>query len=132
VGSGSGILGIAAIRLGAASVTALDTDPIAVEATHANARRNRAASKIEPRLGSLPSGESPFRIVLANLIAGVLIELAPAIAAELAPGGALIASGIFVDRATAVRSALEEAGLRGERHWTDGDWVALEARASGR
>jgi ribosomal protein L11 methyltransferase len=128
VGAGSGILAITALRLGAASVVALDTDPIAVEATEANARRNRVVSAVRARLGTLPSGEPPFDLVLANLIAGLLIELAPALAAELQPGGALLASGIFIDRAIAVRDAFEANELGVVRHWTEGDWVAVEAR----
>ncbi|HYL41260.1 MAG TPA: 50S ribosomal protein L11 methyltransferase, partial [Candidatus Binatus sp.] len=60
VGSGSGILSIAAARLGAASLVALDIDPIAVEASRANARRNQLGRRLAARLGSLPSGERPF------------------------------------------------------------------------
>jgi ribosomal protein L11 methyltransferase len=131
VGCGSGILAIAAARLGAASVLGLDVDPIAVEATDANARRNRVARRVRTRLGSLPSGEPPHRLVLANLIASLLIELAPALAGELQPNGALIASGIYIDRELAVRTALDAAGLRPGRQWAEGDWVALEATKSG-
>jgi ribosomal protein L11 methyltransferase len=127
VGCGSGILSIAAARLGAGKVTALDVDPIAVEATIANARRNRLARRIETRQGSVPSGEPPFDIVLANLIASLLIDLAVLLAGELVQGGRLLASGIFVDREAAVVGALESAGLRTTARWEEGDWVALEA-----
>ena len=72
VGSGSGILAIAAARLGAAAILGVDTDPIAIEATDANARRNRLARVIRSRVGSLPSGEPAHDLVLANLIASVL------------------------------------------------------------
>jgi ribosomal protein L11 methyltransferase len=64
---------------------------------------------------------------VANLIASVLIALAGDLAAELRPAGRLLASGIFVDRETAVRAAFEGAGLRVLRREAEGDWVALEA-----
>jgi ribosomal protein L11 methyltransferase len=127
VGCGSGILSIAAARLGARAVVALDVDPIAVEATIANARRNRLAGRIETRQGSLPSGAGPFDLVLANLIASLLVELAPLLAGELRAGGTLLASGIFIDREAAVVEAFEAAGLETVARRQEGDWVALEA-----
>ena len=128
VGCGSGILAIAAVRLGAASALGLDTDPIAIEATDANARRNALRRRIRARVGSLPSGDAPFDGVLANLIAGVLVPLATDLADELRPGGWLLASGIFVDREAEVRAAFEGAGLETRGRTTEGDWVALEAQ----
>jgi ribosomal protein L11 methyltransferase len=127
VGCGSGILAIAAMRLGAADALGLDTDPIAIEATVANARRNRLARRVHARLGSLPSGQRPFDLVAANLIAGVLVPLAPSLRAELAGGGRLVASGIFIDREREVRRAFEDAGLTVTDRTAEGDWVALEA-----
>lgn len=127
VGCGSGILSIAAARLGARSVLGLDLDQIAVEATEANARRNRVRRAVRARAGSLPSGEPPFDLVLANLIASLLVALAPALAAELRPGGTLLASGIFRYREHEVRAAFETAGLVVVRRDADGDWIALEA-----
>jgi ribosomal protein L11 methyltransferase len=127
VGCGSGILAIAAVRLGAASALGVDTDPIAVEATTANAARNRIARRIRAGEGTLPTGEPPFDVVLANLIAGVLVPLAPLLAPELRPGGTLLASGIFVDREAEVRAAFEAAGLRVHERSAEGEWIALEA-----
>jgi len=127
VGCGSGILAIAAIRLGAARAVGVDTDPIAIEATAANAKRNSIARRIRARVGSLPSGEPAFDVVAANLIAGVLVPLAGPLRDELRPGGILVASGIFVDRETEVRSAFEAAGLVVDGRLDEGDWVALEA-----
>jgi ribosomal protein L11 methyltransferase len=127
VGCGSGILAIAAVRLGAASALGVDTDPIAIEATTANARRNRLVRQVHARDGSLPSGEPPFDVVLANLIAGVLVPLADPLADELRPGGILVASGIFVDREAEVRAAFEAAGLVVDARAAEGDWLALEA-----
>ena len=99
-----------ACRLGAASAFGVDTDPIAIEATVANARRNAVVRRVHAREGSLPSGERPFDVVLANLIAGLLVPLAPALRDELRPGGTLLASGIFVDREAEVGH-----GVRGGR-----------------
>jgi ribosomal protein L11 methyltransferase len=127
VGCGSGILAIAALKLGAATALGIDTDPIAIEATTANAARNRLARRILARGGSLPTGEVPFDVVLANLIAGLLVPLAPLLRDELRPGGALLASGIFVDREVEVRGAFEAAGLAVVGRSAEGEWVALEA-----
>ena len=127
VGCGSGILAIAAGAFGAEELVGLDTDPIAIEATAANARRNRLGRRLRARVGTLPSGERPFDLVLANLIASVLIGLADGLAAELRPGGRLLASGIFVDREPDVRAAFSGAGLEVVGRSAEGEWVALEA-----
>lgn len=131
LGSGSGILAIAAAKLGARRVLALDVDPIAVEATAANARRNRLARRIEARRGSLPSGAAPFDVVLANLVASILVELAPSLAAELVPDGRLVASGIVEARVAEVESAFGAAGLAVVERLEEGDWVALLAQRGG-
>lgn len=128
VGCGSGILAIAAARLGAARILGVDTDPIAIEATVANARRNQLVRRIHARLGSLPSGEPAHDVVLANLIASVLITLAVPLTQELRPGGLLLASGIFGDREAEVATAFRDAGLTVEERTAEGDWVALAAR----
>jgi ribosomal protein L11 methyltransferase len=134
VGCGSGILGIAAARLGAARVLGVDTDPIAVDATIENTRRNRLVRRIRARQGSLPSGEGPFDCVVANLIASVLVRLADDLAAALRPpaadgpdGGRLLASGIFIDREPDVRSAFASAGIDVLSAQREGEWVALDA-----
>jgi ribosomal protein L11 methyltransferase len=127
VGCGSGILAIAAAKLGTRELLGVDTDPIAVESTIANARRNGLTRQIHARRGSLPTGEGPFDLVLANLIASLLVRLADALRDETAPGGRLLASGIFRDREGDVRTAFEAAGLRLGRRWAEEDWVALEA-----
>jgi ribosomal protein L11 methyltransferase len=127
VGCGSGILAIAAVRLGAADALGVDTDPIAIESTAANARRNRLARRVRTGLGSLPTGEPPFDVVLANLIAGLLVRLASGLRDELRPGGTVVASGIFVDREDEVRAAFAGAGLDVDERTAEGDWVALTA-----
>jgi ribosomal protein L11 methyltransferase len=129
VGCGSGILAIAAGKLGAGEMLGLDTDPIAVESTTANARLNALSRQLHVRQGSAPSGEGLFDLVLANLIASLLVLLAGPLRAELAPGGRILASGIFRDREGDVRAAFEAAGLTVTRRWAEEDWIALEAVA---
>lgn len=126
VGCGSGILALAALRLGAGSVVAIDTDPNAIDATRANAERNGLADAIEARRGTLAeAADERFPLVLANLVAAVLVELAPALAAHLAPGGTLIASGIIEPRADEVVAAMAAAGLAVRDRRDDGEWVSL-------
>ena len=126
VGSGSGILAIAAGLLGAREVLAVDVDPIAVEASAANARRNRLGRVITAREGSAPTGAGPFDVVLANLIASLLIGLADGLVADLRPGGTLLASGIFENREAEVVDAFTERRLHVAARRSEGDWVALE------
>jgi ribosomal protein L11 methyltransferase len=136
VGSGSGVLAVGAALLGAAPVRAVDTDPIAVEATMANAARNEA--NVGASQGSLPIDDGPFDLVLANLVAGILVELAAELAASVRPGdgsprsgGRLLASGIFVDREPEVRRAFAAAGLRVVGREQETDWVALDLERPG-
>lgn len=127
VGCGSGILAIALARCGG-SVLAVDIDPVAVEATTANAELNGFSGLIEARQGSLPLTEPRlFHLVVANLISGVLIDLADELAATLWPGGRLLAGGVFNERESEVRQAFEQAGLRIIRTREDGDWRSIEA-----
>ena len=127
VGCGSGILSVAAARFGAARVVGVDIDPVAIEATIANARRNHVARRVRAREGSLPTTGGPFDVVLANLIAGLLVRLAAELHAATKPGGRLLASGIYVDREPEVRRALAAAGFHVIARDTEGDWVAVEA-----
>ncbi|HEX7949831.1 MAG TPA: 50S ribosomal protein L11 methyltransferase [Candidatus Limnocylindrales bacterium] len=125
VGSGSGILSIAAAKLGAFDVLAIDIDPIAVEATAANATRNRLGGVIRARAGSLPTGEPAADLVVANLIASLVVRLAPELAAAVRPGGRWLASGIFRDRESEVRAAFDAVGIETTDRWAEEDWVAL-------
>jgi ribosomal protein L11 methyltransferase len=126
VGIGSGILALAALRLGAERAVGLDTDPLAVEAAVANAGRNGLADRLVASVGTLP--ETPttsYPLVLANLVAAVLVELAPRLAAHVAPGGVLLASGIIEPKAGAVVRALAAAGMEVVTRRDDGEWVSL-------
>lgn len=126
VGCGSGILSLAALRLGAERVVAVDTDPLAIDATRANAERNGLADRLEARAGGLdPVAAERFPLVLANLVAAVLVELAPRLAAHLEPGGTLIAGGIIETRADEVIAAMEAVGLRVIQRRDESEWVSL-------
>lgn len=114
-GCGSGILAIAAAKLGAAAVSALDIDPQALLATRDNAERNGVAQLITPRLvsamtesteaentGADKASLPPADILLANILAGPLESLAPVFAALVRAGGKLVLSGILRNQAAAV------------------------------
>jgi ribosomal protein L11 methyltransferase len=132
VGSGSGILALAALRLGAERAVCCDTDPLAVEATLANATVNGLEGRVTARLGSLPPkpAEAPYSLVLANLVAAVLIDLSAPLAAHTTPGGTLLASGIIEGRAEEVLAALTGAGFALEGRLDEGEWVSLQLRHS--
>ncbi|HET8776555.1 MAG TPA: 50S ribosomal protein L11 methyltransferase [Candidatus Limnocylindria bacterium] len=126
VGCGSGILSLAALRLGVESVVAIDTDPLAIDATRANAERNGLADRVAARIGSLePIATERFALVLANLVAAVLVELAPRLADHLEVGGTLLASGIIEGRADEVIAAMETVRLRVVQRRDDSEWVSL-------
>jgi ribosomal protein L11 methyltransferase len=126
VGSGSGILALAALRLGAGHVDCLDTDAEAVRATLANAESNGLGERVSVREGTLPEvPTATYPLVLANLVAAVLVELAPRLAGHLEPNGTLVASGIIAERADEVLDALAGAGLELDERLDDGEWVSL-------
>ena len=123
LGTGSGVLAIAAAKLGA-HVLALDIDPTAVAAARANAARNGVA--IEVRKGSLDAASGPFDLIVANLYAELHQTLAKGYRRALVSGGRLLATGILAERAAAVRRALEAAGLRPRLREREGEWVLME------
>jgi ribosomal protein L11 methyltransferase len=109
VGTGSGLLAIAARKLGAGRVAANDTDPVAVGVARENAARNRVA--IELTGAPVQAVAGTFDLVVANILANALVALAPALAAKLAPGGVLLLSGILGPQEEEVRRAHLGAGL---------------------
>ena len=105
-GCGSGILGVAALLLGAARVRAVDIDPQALTATRDNAGRNGIdPARLLVGEPALLAGAGPAQLLLANILAGPLIELAPRLAALLAPGGHAVLSGVLETQAEAVCAA---------------------------
>ncbi len=130
LGCGSAILSIAARKLGAESVVGLEIDPIAVGAGHANVGMNSLQDSVEIVLGTLPSPKAPpqsFDIVVANISARVVIDMATHITDCAAPGGKIIASGIIEKQLPAALGSLEAAGATIEETLVDGDWTALIA-----
>jgi ribosomal protein L11 methyltransferase len=107
-GCGSGILGIAACKLGARQVIAVDTDPQALLATQANAEKNHVADCIQAYLPAdfLPE---PVPLLLANILAGPLHSLAPHFAELVTPGGQLVLSGILTEQAEELRHQYQAA-----------------------
>ena len=134
VGSGSGILALAALRLGAERAVCYDTDPLAVEGTLANAEANGLADRITAQPGSLPATPiaDPYPLVLANLVAAVLIDSAQRLAAHTAPDGTLLASGIIEGLPDEVLAALMVAGFVLDHRLDDGEWVSLRLTAGQR
>lgn len=131
-GTGSGILAIAAVKLGASAVAAFDTDALAVRATQDNAARNGALPAIHVWRGELDSvmaetGRAQWDVVVANILAPVIIGLLAenGLLNTVAPGGRLILSGIIDEQSADVAAALAAAGGRVEQTITAGDWVTL-------
>jgi ribosomal protein L11 methyltransferase len=124
-GCGSGILGIAALKLGAAHVTAVDLDPQALLATRDNAIRNGVSSSIDVQ--GIEHGLQPAYCVLANILAGPLIELAPKLTAACEPGGYLLLSGLLKTQAYAVKAAYSSAFDMVQVVERD-DWCCIYAR----
>ena len=131
LGTGSGILAIAAARLGASVVLALDTDPLAVRVAGENVALNQVESVVQLDKGTIEPSNTRFQpsdIIVANILAETIIELTPALAAGLCGNGILIASGIIADRKEAVLASLREQGLSIMEQRNDDEWVALIAR----
>lgn len=132
LGCGSGILAIAAAKLGAAHVLAVDIDAIAVESTRKNAEQNDAVEKITAQQGSLEealaSGQQ-FDLLAANILARVIIQMCDFHLGDLLkPGGIGVFSGIINEQADDVEAALRKTGLTPYTRRVMGDWVAIEAR----
>ena len=120
-GCGSGILAIAAARLGAGRVTGTDVDPQAIEASRANAARNGVSGEF-----ALPDALAPGQVdvVVANILANPLRLLAPALAARVGQGGAIVLSGILEAQAASVRGAYRR-WFKLDPWGTEDGWVAL-------
>ncbi|MGB5651917.1 MAG: 50S ribosomal protein L11 methyltransferase [Sedimenticolaceae bacterium] len=127
-GCGSGVLAIAALKLGARQVIAVDHDPQAVLATRENAARNEVADRIEV-VHSDEFSASEADIVVANILANILIDLAPHIRSLVKPGGHLVMSGILEPQSGAVTQAYAEQ-LDFQPAEIKEEWVLLHGRAS--
>lgn len=128
LGAGSGILAIAAAKLGAGYVLAVDTDPIAVKTARDNVATNEVQETVKLAHGSLTDVTEDYDLVVVNILAKVIVEMAQqGLAKRVRPGGTLIAAGIISDQKPQVIAAIEQAGLTlTGQQWID-DWVCLTA-----
>lgn len=131
LGCGSGILGVAAIKLGARHVLALDIDEIAVKSTLENAGYNGVLDSITAQQGSLETVRGSarhFDLLLANILARVIIDLCDqGLGDVVRAGGKAVFSGVILDQADDVEAALRRTGLEPARRRIINDWVAIEA-----
>jgi ribosomal protein L11 methyltransferase len=128
VGTGSGILAIAALRLGAESVDAVDNEPVAVRSAAENIARNDVVNGIRVELGTAgKAGPFPgeYDLVVANIISRILVELHQPLIHSVRAGGTLVLSGIVEPREFLVREAFEPAGMVLVDRQQIEDWVGL-------
>ncbi len=129
VGTGSGLLAIAAKKLGAARAAGTENDPVALRVAGENAARNGV--DLELHLTAPDAVAGAFDVVVANILANTLMELAAAIAAKVAPGGALLLSGLLAGQEEAVRATYLARGLLADPSLdgADGEWRLVALRA---
>jgi len=128
LGTGSGILAVAAAKLGAGGVLALDIDADAVAVAQETVSLNGLAGTVEVVRGSIQSAAPPYDVVAANIFPNVLIELAPDLAAAVRRGGVLVASGSVAARAEQAIDAVRAAGLGLEERSSQDGWVGMVFR----
>ena len=136
LGTGSGVLAIAAARLGAARVLAIDHDPDALQSARENVELNGVAeivSLMQMDVAAPPatSPKPPADVLIANLTGALLVRLAPALREMVTSEGHVVVSGILGDEADAVTHAFEDAGLCVEQRLDEDEWVAFEFRPRG-
>ncbi|WP_089966981.1 50S ribosomal protein L11 methyltransferase [Lihuaxuella thermophila] len=129
VGCGSGILSIAAAKLGAKQVLAVDLDPLAVVSTENNVKQNGVQEVVTAREGDLLKGVAErAECVVANILAEIILLFAHELPRVLTPGGIFIASGIIEEKAEQVAAALEQFGLEVLETIDEERWVAIAAK----
>ena len=132
VGTGSGILAIAAAKLGAKNILAIDIDPDAVKVAKENIVLNHVEDAVRAVVGDLCKSEAmPCEVAVANIVADAICMLAGPLTNHLVRGGVLICSGIIREKEEAVQKALAQAGYQVQERLTKGEWVALAARNEG-
>jgi len=128
VGTGSGILAVSALLLGAGAAVGVDIDEVAVRVANENAAANNVSDRVDFFAGDLADKASGrFRVVTANIVADVIIALAPTFPRHLKPGGAAVCSGIILPRKEEVLSALAAQGLSVLRVEEKDGWCAVHA-----
>ena len=128
IGTGSGILAIAALKLGAAEAEGVDIDPMCVRTAGENAALNGVSDRFIVEIGDLSDKASgQYDLITANIVANAIKQLAPQIPALLAPNGTFIASGIIDEREDEVAQAIRAAGLAVREIRRDNGWVCILA-----
>lgn len=125
LGTGSGILAMAASLLGAGRILALDIDPDAVAVARENLALNQLSDQVECGTTPLEGLTEKFDIILANILAEELVRLAPYLTDRLYPGGSLILSGILAEKEQLVRHGFDSQPLKYCQTVCDGEWVAM-------
>lgn len=130
VGTGSGVLSIAAAKFGAESVLALDLDEVAVNSANINCKLNKVHDKVTIKQNDLLNGiTDQADIIVANILAEVIVRCTDDVAKLLAPTGTFIASGIIKQKRQEVEEAILKAGMVIEETMTMEDWVAIVAHS---
>ena len=130
VGTGSGVLALAALRLGVPRAVAIDVDDDALRVAAENARLNRLAERVQLARGGPESLEGTWPLVLANVLAAPLIEMAPALGRRVGHHGRLVLSGIPQSVGPEVERAYRRLGMQRVDVMSRAGWVALVMRAS--
>ena len=125
LGTGSGILAMAASMLGAGRILALDIDPDAVVVARENLELNQLSDQIECGITPLESLTECFDIILANILAEELVRLAPHLTKRLQPSASLILSGILAEKEWLVRQGFASQPLKYISTACAGEWVAM-------
>jgi ribosomal protein L11 methyltransferase len=126
LGTGSGILAIAAAKLGARRVLAADTDSVAAEAARANAVANHVSERVTVVRGSLAEITGHYDVVVVNILLRVILQmLDDGLSRRLRPGGILVLAGVLADQEAQVLAAVNRDGLHLVRRWESDDWVGL-------
>ena len=128
VGTGSGILAIVSKKLGASLVRGYDIDPVAVRVARENAEANGVENVTfgtSDLLASVETPEGGYDLAVANIVADVLLRMAPDLPTHLAPGARLICSGIIEARLPELRAGMTAAGFTEEKIISENDWYAL-------
>lgn len=132
IGTGSGILAIAALKLGARAAEGVDIDPMCVRTAGENAARNGVADRFTVLVGDLSDKASgQYDIITANIVASAILSLAPHVPPLLAPGGWFMASGIIDERKQEVLDGLRAAGLNPVEVYEKRGWVCILCRQNG-
>ena len=130
VGTGSGILSIAAVKLGAAEVTAVDIEATAIENARANCVLNGVDAQVVLMQCSVDRVSGIFDVVVANIISSILLPIVPELAKRLHPEGCAILGGVLLREREALCTVLDRANLVLDEMLNDGEWLCAIARKS--